>query len=329
VGRRTRAFLRRVLTPDVAECSLERRGFHRKSAEAQYNLETIGAMFLAGYAHAVEARDAAETHERLAGVPTAFRGFAYEGAGMGAAVLDGLPGTGRGHVRRLAEGPGAAHVYLVYVGVGWALARLPRFRWPSVEGYDPLLRGLVLDGYGFHQAYFATQRYVHEQYREREFPWPGDATRAHSHHIIDQGIGRALWFVGGSDVDVVTGLVERFPQDRRSDLYAGIGLAATYAGGVTADELTRLRARAGEFGPELAQGAAFAAEARVRAALLVPHNAVATGVLCGTTPEHAARITQDVRPSTAEALAATGEPAYQPWRRAIAARFLTVGGVPS
>jgi hypothetical protein len=318
-----------VLTPNVVECSLDRRGFYRKSPAAVTNLETVGAMFLAGYAHAVEARDATEAHERLAAVPAAWRGFAYEGAGMGAAVLDGLPFGGGGHVRALLEGEGAKHVYLIYVGVGWALARLPRFTWPAVEGYDPLLRGLVLDGYGFHQAYFATEKYVHEQYREIDFPWPGDATRAHSHHIIDQGIGRALWFVGGTDVDEVTALVEKFPEHRRADLYAGIGLASTYAGGVDAAELEQLRARSGEHRTALSQGSAFAAEARVLGELVLPHTEVAARVLCGTTPEHAARITQDVRPSTAEAVAAVDEPAYQIWRRAIAEQFTTLGGARS
>lgn len=332
MGKRTRAFLRWALTPNVVECSLDRRGFYKKSPAAVQNLETVGAMFLAGYAHAVEARDATEAHERLAEIPAAWRGFAYEGAGMGAAVLDGLPFGGRGHVAALLEGAGAKHVYLIYVGVGWALARLPRFAWPAVEGYDPLLRGLVLDGYGFHQAYFATEKYVHQHYQETDFPWPGDATRAHSHHIIDQGIGRALWFVGGTDVDEVTALVEKFPEHRRPDLYAGIGLASTYAGGVDAAELEQLRVRSGEYGRQLAQGSAFAAEARVLGELLLPHTAVATRVLCGTTPERAAQITQDVRPSTANLTApkATGdEPAYQIWRRAIAEQFHTLGGVQS
>jgi hypothetical protein len=325
VGWNWRALRRRVLTPDVVECSLARRGFHRKDAAAQENLETVGAMFLRGYAHAVEARCAAEAHELLEEVPAAFRGFAYEGAGMGAAVLDGLPFGGRDHVAEILGGPGDRHVYMIYVGIGWAMARLPRSRWPAVEGFDPLLRGLVLDGYGFHQAYFHTDRYVHRQYREAAFPWPADATRAHSHHAIDQGIGRALWFVGGTDVEVVADLVGRFDADRHPDLWAGVGLASTYAGGTGADELTALRRHAGPHTAQLAQASAFAAEARVRAGLLVPHTAVATGVLCGTTPEAAARLTHDLRP---EVPVNDDVPAYEVWRRDIVDRFV-LGGVPT
>lgn len=326
MGKRIRAIRRQLLTPDVKECSLDRRGFFRKSREAQENVETVGAMFLTGYAHAVEAGSAAEARQWLEAVPVAWRGFAYEGAGMGAAMLDGLPFGGDGHVAALLEETGAEHVYMIYVGVGWAMARLPRFRWPSAGLFDPLLRGLVLDGYGFHQAYFHTRRYVHQQYQDLPFPWPDNETRHHSHHIVDQGIGRALWFVGGTDVDQVTTLVERFPHLRRADLYAGVGLAATYAGGVGEAELISLRERAGRYRPQLVQGSAFAAEARVRAGNVLPHTAVATRVLCGTTPVHAARITQDVRPAHPVDGAA---PAYEYWRHDIAGQFVALGGVRS
>ena len=35
----------------------------------------------------------------------------------------------------------------------------------DLEGSDPLLGWLAIDGYGFHQAYFHTARYVGEQYQ--------------------------------------------------------------------------------------------------------------------------------------------------------------------
>lgn len=311
---------RRILTPCPTETLLETRGFHRKSPDAQRLLETIGARFLEGYGHAVGARSTAEAEYELEAIPERFRGFAYEGAGMGAAMLDGIPGLGRGHVDRLLAGQGAAHQYMVYVGIGWAMGRLPRFRWANVDALDPLLRWLVLDGYGFHQAYFRTDRYVHAQYRDPRFPWPAHDHPAYTGNAIDQGIGRALWFVCGTDADLVAATIEKFPESRRSDLYGGVGLAATYAGGCTEKELTALRERASEHRSPLAQGSAFAAEARLRAGLHVPHTALATRVLCdGLEPEEAAEVTREVRPEGA----GTGGPlpAYELWRRAIAERI--------
>ncbi|MFD1151804.1 DUF1702 family protein [Saccharothrix hoggarensis] len=319
-----RSLRRRILTPSVSETSLVKRGFPRKDAASQELLETVGEKFLTGYANAVEARSPAQAEEWLETIPARFRGFAYEGAGMGYAMLDGLPGGGRRHVADFLAGPAEKHTYIVYVGIGWAMARLPRFRWPSPDGLDPLLRWLVLDGYGFHQAYFRTEKYVRRQYREPAFPWPGGRYSEYAQRGIDQGIGRALWFVCGTDVDLVASTIAGFPEHRRSDLYAGVGLASTYACGATDDELAELVRLAGPHRGPLAQGSAFAAEARVRAGLLIPETDRATRAICGLPAERAAAITQEVRP----AVPVDGVvPAFESWRQRIADEVLTSGGV--
>ncbi|WP_157547981.1 DUF1702 family protein [Nonomuraea candida] len=318
-----RSLRRRILTPDVAETKLAVRGFHVKDENSRELLEKIGEVFLTGYAYAVESRTAAEAEERLERIPERFRGFAYEGAGMGAAVLDCVTPGGLRRVRDLLNGRGSRHNYMIYIGVGWAMARLPKFLWPKSTGLDPLLLWLVHDGYGFHQAYFHTERYVHRQERETGFGWPA-GQEAYAQRAIDQGIGRALWFVAGTDVEQVVTLIERFPEDRHADLYAGVGLASTYANGATDEELLELRHRAGPHFPRLAQGSAFAAEARIRAGLLVPHTGRATQILCGTTAEHAS----DVCLQTIPGSSSPGElPAYEIWRQRIADAFVSLGGV--
>ncbi|GAA0246220.1 DUF1702 family protein [Saccharothrix mutabilis subsp. mutabilis] len=316
-----RALRRRLLTPKTAETSLEKRGFHKKSPAAQERLETVGKTFLTGYAHAVEARTPAEAEEHIEQLPDWLRGFAYEGAGMGLAMLDGLPFGRSDHVHRfLATPTGRKYQYLAYVGIGWAMARLPRFRWPAASSLDPVLAPLVLDGYGFHQAYFHTARYVDGQYQDPAFPWPGGPHGGYANHAIDQGIGRAAWFVRGTDPDLVADLVDAFPARRRADLWSGVGLAATYAAGggdpVEAErELRTLLARAGQYRGNLAQGSAFAAHARVRADIIPAHSALATWVLCGRTPQEAAALTDQCRPDHQPAGA---EPAYELWRQRLA-----------
>lgn len=311
-----RALRRRVLTPSTSEASLAVRGFHVKSPAAREMLETIGETFLTGYAYAAEARLPAEAEERLEELPWQFRGFAYEGAGMGFAIRDGLPFGGR-HLSRFLEGRAKDHVYMVYVGVGWAMARLPRFRWvkASAAATDPLLRWLVLDGYGFHQAYFHTDRYVRQQYQEPHFPWPADGPASYASRVIDQGIGRAIWFVGGADPELAADLIDAFDETRRADLYSGAGLAATYAGAVDEEELQALMRRAGHHLPQVAQGAVFAATARQQTGLVTPHTTLATGLLCGVTPAQAADLAD--RTST-EPPGDSDIPSYELWRQRIA-----------
>lgn len=319
-----RAFRRRILTPGVSATKLGVRGFHQKSPDATELLETVGEIFLTGYAHAVEARTVGDAEDRLEQIPIRFRGFAYEGAAMGLAVMDALPFGGGGRLKTLLAGRGDAHVYMTYVGAGWAMARVPRFRWSKIYAPDPLLRWLALDGYGFHQAYFHTRKYVHDRYQEERFPWPADGPSSYANRAIDQGIGRAIWFVAGTDPERAADLIDRFPESRVPDLYSGVGLAATYAGGSDEDELRRLAERAGACRPELAQGSAFAAEARMRAGLVVPQTRLATQIFCGKSPESAAQVCHRARPAEPN----HGDvPAYEVWRRRITDEFAALRGV--
>ncbi|HST48002.1 DUF1702 family protein [Jatrophihabitans sp.] len=310
-----RALRRRVLTPSKSEANLDVRGFHAKSPAARQLLETVGETFLTGYAYAVEARVPAEAEERLEQIPRQFRGFAYEGAGMGFAILDALPFGGT-HLSRFLQGRASEHIYMVYVGVGWALARLPRFRWAkaSAGAVDPVLRWLVLDGYGFHQAYFHTDRYVRQQYREPSFPWPAGGPASYANRVIDQGIGRATWFVSGTDPQRAADLIDAFDESRRADLYAGAGLAATYAGGVGEDELQAFVQRAGQYLPEVAQGSVFGAAARFQTGLVLPHTTLAAATLTGLTPAAASELADRARTGL---LGASDLPLYELWRRRI------------
>ncbi|MFI5929085.1 DUF1702 family protein [Micromonospora sp. NPDC051543] len=318
-----RALRRRVLTPNTSNTRLDVRGFHQKNPAARDLLESVGRNFLAGFGSAAEAGAPHEVQEPLNRIEKRFRGFAYEGAAMGFAIRDALSPTRRSRAAEFIAGCGEPHIYMAYIGIGWAMARVPRLRWSAITPDAPLLRWLVLDGYGFHQAYFRTQRYVHDRYREERFGWPKDSSAWYAGRAIDQGIGRALWFVGGTDPEVVTTLADRFPEPRRADLYSGIGLAATYAGGAEEAELRALWRHAEPYRPNLAQGSAFAASARKLADLLVPHNDVATQVFCGLPARDAAALSDRARPTGP----AGRTPAYEVWRHTLTNEFVSSGRV--
>jgi len=247
----------------------------------------------------------------------AFRGFAYEGCGMAMAIRDALPMSGRRWTRDLLASRGANHVYMVYIGVGWAMARLPKMRWSSIAPHDPVLRWLALDGLGFHQAYFHTKKYIDGQHQDRI---PGWEPQAYARRVFDQGMGRALWFINGSDVQRAASCIGAFAPSRQGDLWSGTGLASVYAGGVDAGELSDMVRLAGQYRSHVAQGAAFAAKARLLAGLVTPGTELGVKVHCDMSVEDAAAVTEEAR----DRLPAsdTDVPIFEVWRERIRQRFV-------
>src|SRR5436190_22411063 len=99
-----RTLRRRILTPDDKAVLMSERGFHVKNPQSAALLEDIGKVFLKGYGFAAESRTVEEAEANLEEVSTRFRGFAYEGAGMGYAMRDGLPVGGSRHFERFLAG---------------------------------------------------------------------------------------------------------------------------------------------------------------------------------------------------------------------------------
>jgi hypothetical protein len=323
----TSGVLRRVLAPSLAEVSFAARGFPGADSPAAAALEAIPQAVVCGFEWGIEAASQWELTRRLDLVDPAHRGFAYEGATMAAVVLDVMgPRRGR-RARDLVLGPGHPHIFLTYIGVGFALSRLPRALWrralPDLTGspYHPVMSWLAVDGYGFDRAYFSTRRWVDEQYVPKPYPW--DGSPAYFPRAVDQGIGRALWFIHGARPAAVTAAVARFAAHRQRDLLAGVGLAASFAGGCGADDLAALRDAAGERWPELAVGAVFAAKARRYAGHAPPHTEVATRALAGVSADEAVAVADG---TSADVQDSGGEPPYERWRERIRRRLVT--GVP-
>jgi hypothetical protein len=293
-----------------SEATFARRGF--RQGGAQQRLEQIGRTFLQGYHAALEADDPKTLASRLDRVEPELQGFAFEGAAMALAILDQLTPWRKNRLRTFLDGPGAPHLYMVYVGVGWMLARLHRPPESVLTRFDPLLRWLALDGYGFHQGYFHWPHYIKKQIL------PAELT-GYSRRVFDQGLGRSLWFVEGADVAHIPLTVATFSKSRQADIWSGLGLACAYAGGASLAAIKALYTAAGSYQPHLAQGAAFAARARQRAGNPAAHTALACEILCGLSADMAANVTD----AALAGLPVDGpEPAYEVWRRRIRAEFV-------
>lgn len=298
---------RRFLGLSPAEASFARRGFIAREDKVRQHLEDIGTTFLSGYHAALEETRLVPLASRLANVETELRGFAFEGAAMGLALLDYFTPWRKDRWSTFTAGLAEPHIYMMHVGLGWALARLRRSVTSYLAQLDPVLGWLMVDGYGFHEGYFNWPRYIEQQAIPLRL-------EGYERRVFDQGLGRSIWFVKGADVATVTRTINCFASARQEDLWSGVGLACAYAGGCGRSAIESLRVAAGRHLPALAQGVAFAAKTRQRAANLNPHTQTASRLICGHSAEELAAITDAALEDLSEE---RGLPAYEVWRRRI------------
>ncbi|MBM7774519.1 hypothetical protein JOD54_004723 [Actinokineospora baliensis] len=318
---------RLLLTPSLAEVTFAERGFPATPSPATRRLEAIPQAVICGFEWGIDTRDQWELERRLELVEPEQVGFAFEGATMAFTVLDAMCG-GRGtRTRDLLNGPGRPHVPLAYIGIGFAMARLPRKLWrrvlPEITGspFHPTMSWLAVDGYGFDRAYFDTKRWVHQQRETKPYPWQD--CPAYFPRAFDQGVGRALWFIHGARPLEVAAAVDRFEPRRRADLWSGVGLASTFAGGCPADELATLPDLAGQHRAQLALGMVFAVKARDYAGFVPAHTEAAASALGGVGVAEAVVVADETAVHDG---GSDTEPPYERWRARIASRFQA--GVP-
>ncbi len=305
----TKGLLERFLKIPPEATDFTKCGFHAGTSSMQEQLERSASTFVLGYHTAL----ASDSNEMLAAqleqIDHELRGFSYEGAGMGLALLDFFfPWKKR--FLPFTQMEGNAHIYMLYVGWGWTMGRLPRkyIKPTRRTPYDPLLSWLAYDGYGFHEGYFSWKRTLLQQHQPFTLPH-GYARRA-----FDQGLGRSLWFVGGGDISYIASCIRAFLPVRQSDLWSGIGLACAYAGGVTAEKIQQLCEISAPFRSHLAQGAAFAVKARQRAGNLGAHTRLASTIICGLAAEEVVHL---VDSSLNDLPLDRLEPTFELWRQRI------------
>jgi hypothetical protein len=285
------------------QASFEVRGFRGESAVAQEALEGIGRTFIAGYNAALRVECLGGILDVIAQTPAQLRGFVAEGAAMGTAISDALPFRSP-RLPQLVALLEKEFTYLVHVGAGWALARVPWRRRHILQPLDPLHRWLAFDGLGFHDGYFKPGK-VLEGYRRQSFGYAGRA--------YDQGIGRALWFVSGGSVPWAASKIRQLARDRGKDLFSGLGLGMAYAGPATGKEFNEAIKLAAREWPNLAQGIAFACEARAREGFFPWHTRIAAQSI-GFEASALAASVRSIRESLS---AQEEEPRYEIWRRKV------------
>lgn len=281
-----RSVLKHALTIRPEEASFAERGFDAPDPELRRKLETMLGSFISGYNLAVRIEDPAELAHRLhRKFDPHHVGFAFEGVGLYLAMLDLLIPGRSDRLARFLTGAGRDHDYIVAVGAGFAIARLP-FGLRKMNRYlktlDPLIAWCLPDGYGFHEGFFHHTRYIDAAEDPPEVLGPVGG------RLFDSGVGRSMWWVKCAQPGAISSAIDRFPEARRAELWNGVGVAASYAGGVGVTALQKLRDLSGPYQADFLSGLPFAARLRQKAGNYSDTTELACSVLLGLSADETA-----------------------------------------
>jgi hypothetical protein len=215
------------------------------------NIETVVSTFQKGRALAESEIALDDLVVALDEFQPRYRSAGYEGASMGVAIE-------RDDGWRTFNEKTKAHETQVHIGLGWAFAEK---NWPierELHMVNQDLRTKVLDGYGYWNGLFRRRLTIRTQ------SIPLNIT-SDLQTGFDQGVGRAIWYVAKGEIAKVVNIINHFSDDRRPNLWQGIGVASTYVGGCSEELIFELKAIAGEFKSNLDKGIEAAEDTMKRA----------------------------------------------------------------
>jgi hypothetical protein len=229
---------------------------------------------------------------------------------MAIALLDALSLRANSRWHDFIDAIDEEQPYIAHVGAGWALARLPWHRYrpeTRIMGYDRLLRWLLIDGFGFHEGYFFL---CPKTFAVRK----GPLLSPYGKRAYDQGLGRSLWFTCGADISRLPTAIAAFSEERRPDLWSGIGLACAYAGGMAEESLDLFVSNAAPHSGHLKQGIAFGVEARKLAGIDTEATHYVCERLCLRSVDQVSSIVRSAKAEASTRPDAEDLPAYELWR---------------
>jgi enediyne biosynthesis protein E3 len=283
------------------------RGVNLLPSGVAQRLSTIHSTYTQGYQVATTTDELEAIFPKLNAVPANLLGFALEGVGTGLALRDLVAPTEQKRIEAFVKGSGSVYQNFVYVGLGLMLGKKKLPIEPYLESLIPSKSWLVLDGYGFQHGFTHWQDYLQGQ------PIP-ETLSGYACQVFDQGMGRSIWFIDGTDVTRIPQTIAGFPVERQSNLWGGVGFACAYAGGVERPTLEALKIAAGSYHPILAQAAAIAAKSRQLIGNPDVYTELACKVMCGMGAEAAAETLDKILDSPLSIIDTPDQKSWQSYR---------------
>lgn len=226
--------------------------------EGQKRLELVAKAVVAGYNTSLETgfSDDLMIHQEM--VRKELQGFFSEGIGMGLYTLDLFSLSKKDRFWSFVETKGIGHTYMAYIGAGIACGvfnsrPISKF----TQRASPTSGLLIINGIGFYYAYFKPKKAVDDLFIPTDLKLDNFYVECY-----DNGMGRAFWFINGGNPEKISNMINKFSEDRHGAIWAGIGLAATYAGGVAKHKIEQLKELAGKYASRLGEGSVLATHTR-------------------------------------------------------------------
>jgi len=280
---------------------VEKREFYTEDNYFKKHIENIGKNFIIGYNAALLENDTKKVFKTISeNTQAKYSGFCYEGAAM-AFVINDFFNPFKSSFNNFLEVCNK-HEYMLYIGAGWAVCKLPFKRLLISKLNNGILHKLVFDGIGFYHGYFDWKNTV----SNKKIP---NYIKESERDFYYQGLGRSFWFIFGGNAKKISEAINQFSSDIKPNLWSGIGLSSTYAGG-RQDSILDLKKLSKNYFPNLAQGCTFAAKARRRADNITMHNRYACNLYCEMSVEDCAKLTD-------ECLNNLDKHDYESWRKEV------------
>lgn len=197
------------------------------------NIETIVSTFQKGRALAESEISLDDLVVALDEFQPRYRSAGYEGASMGVAIE-------RDDSWRTFNEKTKVHETQVHIGLGWAFAEKNWEIEKELHMVNQDFQTKVLDGYGYWYGLFRRRLTI----RTQSIP---ENITPELQIGFDQGVGRAIWYISKGEVAKVVNIINHYSEDRRANLWQGIGVASTYVGGCSDKLIAELKSAAGEF----------------------------------------------------------------------------------
>lgn len=246
--------------------------------KAVANMALIQQLFQASAITASETADDASLIALLEQNDKTFISIAYEASAMERALLDfNVNAFALPHWQAfLHQAP--EHSTQIHIGLGWAIAKR-RIALAQVEAaIEPQQVPRVLDGVGYCEGTFK-QRIAVKEMKTPEW------LNGNLHKGYDQGLGRSLWYTAKAEPESLTSLITPFAEERKQDLWRGVGIALAYVGGCDEEKLQQLKTLSGTFTADLAVGVTLATLSRKTASTINADTELTCQLICNADVE--------------------------------------------